>query len=76
MKSVHCSQGIKNNHFNFNLSINENYFIRGGYRSERFSFGIGMKQEQFDRIISFFDYAIVIENVSGLSHIISYAVNF
>ena len=52
------------------------YSIRSGYRSNRFSFGFGIEQKQFEKFISNIDYAFVIEPVGGLSHIISYALNF
>lgn len=52
------------------------YFTRIGYRSDRFSFGMGIQLEQFKKFVSNFDYALVIEPVGGLSHIISYAINF
>jgi hypothetical protein len=56
--------------------LQQNYFIRGGYRDNKFSFGIGIKQKQFMNSLAFIDYAIVIENVGGLTHVLSYAINF
>jgi len=56
--------------------LQQNYFIRGGYRDSKFSFGIGIKQKQFMESLAFIDYAIVIENFGGITHIISYAINF
>lgn len=57
-------------------TYNNNYFLRAGYRSNRLSFGVGFKYQQFDKFTSMFDYAIVVEPVAGLTHIISYALNF
>ena len=57
-------------------TYNNNYSFRTGYRNDRLSFGVGFKYHQFDKFVSMVDYAIVIEPVSSLTHIISYAVNF
>ena len=66
--------------FNYRIGVEyvlmENYYLRGGFRDDRLSFGIGLKQNQFKKIISNFDYALVIEPIGGLSHAISYAVIF
>lgn len=56
--------------------IIEKYFIRGGYGDSKFSFGIGIKHRQFNNSFAFIDYTVVMDNVGGLNHIISYAVNF
>ncbi len=56
--------------------IYNNYFLRAGYRNDRLAFGVGFKYRQFDKFTSIFDYAIVIEPVAGLTHVISYAINF
>lgn len=65
---------------NFRLGIEyillQNYFFRGGYRDGKFSMGIGLELEQFKNTTAFIDYAIVIENIGGLTHILSYALNF
>ena len=53
-----------------------NYFFRTGYRNDRMSFGVGIKYQQFDKFTSLFDYAIVVEPVASLTHVISYAINF
>ena len=56
--------------------IYNNYFLRAGYRNDRLAFGVGFKYRQFDKFTSLFDYTIVIEPVAGLTHVISYAINF
>ena len=53
-----------------------NYHFRTGFRNDRISFGVGFKYLQFDKLISLIDFATVVEPVAGLTHIISYAVNF
>ncbi len=54
-----------------------NYFsLRTGYRNNRLAFGVGFKYDQFDKFASLIDYAIVIEPVASLTHVISYAINF
>ncbi len=53
-----------------------NYFFRAGYRNNRSTFGVGLKYHQFDKFISLIDYALVIEPVTTLTHVISYAINF
>ena len=58
------------------FSINENYFIRGGLRDGKLSFGVGLKHDQFMESQAIIDYAIVVEKVTGLTHILSYAINF
>lgn len=57
-------------------TYNNNYFLRTGYRNDRLSFGVGFKYHQFDKFTSIFDYAIVVEPVAGLTHVMSYAINF
>ena len=57
-------------------ALAEDYFVRGGYFANHFAFGVGLELEQFNQIESNIDYAIVIERIGGLSHAISYAVNF
>ena len=53
-----------------------NYFFRTGYRNDRLSFGAGLMYKQFDKFSSLIDYAVVIEPVASLAHIISYAIIF
>jgi hypothetical protein len=53
-----------------------NYHFRTGFRNDRISFGVGFKYLQFDKFTSLIDFATVVEPVGGLTHIISYAVNF
>lgn len=53
-----------------------NYHFRTGFRNDRISFGVGFKYLQFDKFTSLIDFATVVEPVAGLTHIISYAVNF
>ncbi len=55
---------------------NSNYFFRAGYRNDRSAFGVGFKYHQFDKFTSLIDYALVIEPVASLTHVISYAINF
>ncbi len=57
-------------------TYNNSYFLRTGYRNDRLSFGVGFKYHQFDKFTSLFDYAIVVEPVTSLTHVISYAINF
>ncbi|MBU0529373.1 hypothetical protein KKF86_06410, partial [bacterium] len=57
-------------------SYNNNYSFRAGYRNDRLSFGVGLKYQQFDKFTSLIDYAIVVEPVACLTHVLSYAVNF
>ncbi|NHZ86190.1 MAG: hypothetical protein GWP19_09945 [Planctomycetia bacterium] len=57
-------------------SFNDNYFFRTGYRNNRLAFGVGLKYNQLDKFTSLIDYTFVIEPVAGLTHIISYAINF
>lgn len=57
-------------------TYNNNYFFRTGYRNNRLAFGVGFKYHQFDKFTSIFDYAIVVEPVAGLTHVMSYAINF
>ncbi len=57
-------------------SFNDNYFFRTGFRNNRFAFGVGLEYNQFDKFTSLIDYTFVIEPVAGLTHIISYAINF
>jgi len=54
----------------------DDYFIRAGYRNNRFALGGGLKFKKFDKFISLIDYALVIEPVASLTHVISYAINF
>ncbi len=56
--------------------IYNNYYLRAGYRNDRMSFGVGFKYRQFDKFTSLLDYAVVVEPVAGLTHVISYAINF
>lgn len=56
--------------------IYNNYFLRAGYRNDRLAFGVGFKYHQFDKFTSLLDYAVVVEPVAGLTHVISYAINF
>lgn len=65
-----------NYRFGAEYNFKDSYFLRSGFRDDRFSFGLGLKQVQFKKIVSNYDYALVIEPVGGLSHVISYAVNF
>ena len=53
-----------------------NYFFRVGFRNDRISFGAGLMYKQFDKFSSLIDYAVVIEPVTSLAHIISYAIIF
>jgi len=53
-----------------------NYHFRTGFRNDRISFGVGFKYLKFDKFTSLIDFATVVEPVAGLTHIISYAVNF
>jgi hypothetical protein len=57
-------------------TYSNNYFFRAGYRNNRLAFGVGFKYHQFDKFTSLFDYALVIEPVASLTHVISYAINF
>ena len=57
-------------------AFNNNYFFRAGYRNNRSTFGVGLKNYQFDKFTSLIDYALVIEPVASLTHVISYAINF
>ena len=57
-------------------AYNNNYLFRAGYRNNRSTFGVGFKYQQFDKFTSFIDYTLVVEPVAGLTHIISYAINF
>ncbi|MFC1536145.1 hypothetical protein ACFL4H_02105 [Candidatus Neomarinimicrobiota bacterium] len=57
-------------------TYNNNYAFRTGYRNDRLSFGVGLKYQQFDKFTSLIDYALVIEPVTNLTHVISYAINF
>jgi hypothetical protein len=57
-------------------TYNNNYFFRAGYRNDRLAFGVGFKYHQFDKFTSLFDYALVVEPVASLTHVISYAFNF
>lgn len=65
-----------NYRFGVEYNFRDSYFLRSGFRGDRFSFGVGLKQAQFEKIVSNLNYTLVIEPVGGLSHIISYAVNF
>jgi len=53
-----------------------NYHFRTGFRNDSISFGVGFKYHQFDKFTSLIDFATVVESVAGLTHVISYAVNF
>ena len=53
-----------------------NYFSRVGFRNDRLSFGAGLNYKQFENFSSLIDYAVVIEPVASLTHIISYAIIF
>jgi len=53
-----------------------NYFFRFGFRNDRLSFGAGLNYKQFEKFSSLIDYAVVIEPVASLTHIISYAIIF
>ena len=55
---------------------NSSYYFRAGYRNDRPAFGVGFKYHQFDKFTSLIDYALVIEPVARLTHVISYAINF
>jgi len=57
-------------------AFNNNYFFRAGYRNNRSTFGVGLKNHQFDKFTSLIDYALVIEPDASLTHVISYAINF
>ena len=57
-------------------TFNNNYFFRTGYRNNRLSFGVGLKYQQFDKFTSLIDYALVVEPVTNLTHVVSYAINF
>ena len=57
-------------------TYNNNYAFRAGYRNNRLSFGVGLKYQQFDKFTSLIDYALVVEPVTNLTHVISYAINF
>lgn len=57
-------------------TYNNNFSLRTGYRNNRLAFGVGFKYDQFDKFTSLIDYAIVIEPVTSLTHVISYAINF
>jgi len=52
------------------------YHFRAGFRNDRISFGVGFKYLQLDKFTSLIDFATVVEPVAGLTHVISYAVNF
>ncbi len=54
----------------------DDYFFRIGYRNDRVAIGGGLKFRQFDKYISFIDYALVFEPATDLTHVISYAINF
>ena len=57
-------------------TYNNNYAFRTGYRNNRLSFGVGLKYQQFDKFTSLIDYALVVEPVTNLTHVVSYAINF
>jgi len=65
-----------NYQFGAEYEYKDMYFIRIGYRTDRLSFGMGIQLKQFNKFVSNLDYALVIEPVGGLSHIISYAITF
>ena len=53
-----------------------NYHFRTGFRNDHISFGVGFEYRQMDKFTSLIDFATVLEPVAGLTHIISYAINF
>ena len=57
-------------------TYNNNYAFRTGYRNDRLSFGVGFKYQQFDKFTSLIDYALVVEPIASLTHVITYAINF
>ncbi len=57
-------------------TYNNNYFFRAGYRNDRLAFGVGLKYHQSNKFTSLIDYALVMEPVASLTHVISYAINF
>ncbi|MFC1527715.1 hypothetical protein ACFL5D_03120 [Candidatus Neomarinimicrobiota bacterium] len=57
-------------------TYNNNYTFRAGYKNDRLAFGVGLKYQQFDKFTSLIDYALVMEPVTNLTHVISYAINF
>ena len=52
------------------------YFFRVGFRNDRLSFGAGLNYKEFENFSSLIDYAVVVEPVASLAHIISYAIIF
>ncbi len=52
------------------------FSLRTGYRNDRLAFGVGFKYNQFNKFSSLIDYAVVIEPIASLTHVISYAINF
>ncbi len=54
----------------------DDYFFRAGYRNNRFALGGGLLFKKYGKFDSFIDYALVIEPVTSLTHVISYAINF
>jgi len=65
-----------NYRFGLEYDMDDKYFLRAGYRDNRVTFGIGLTQKQFNKIISNFDYALIIEPAGGLSNVITYAISF
>jgi len=65
--------------FGGEYQISENYFIRGGFGTSRFSLGAGLNFTFLHLNDAFFDYAVVIEPHSasqGMIHVFTYAFNF
>ena len=52
------------------------FSLRTGYRNDRLAFGVGFKYNQFNKFSSLIDYAVVIEPITRLTHVISYAITF
>jgi hypothetical protein len=62
--------------FGSEYNLMKKYFIRAGYRNNRVIFGLGLALQQFNKISSNFDYALILEPVGGISNVITYAISF
>lgn len=62
--------------FGLEYTLLEDYFVRGGYFENHYTLGFGLDLKKYNNFNSNIDYAIIFERNSGLSHAISYAINF
>lgn len=54
----------------------KHYFLRAGFDNQRIAAGVGMEYSLMDKQDSNLDYAFILDNPAGFSHVFTYALQF